>query len=178
MIIYYFTCHISLYLTSPATSHFTSLHLPHITLPHFTCHISLYLTSPVTSHFTSLHLSHLTSPYFTCHISLYLTSPVTPHFTSLHLSHPTSPHFTCHISLPLTSPATLHPTSLSMLYPGVGQAAGWIYPVAHLLKTEIMPVTVCSVPVKSVNSFFGSMCAPDGFARYYNPFGQLTAHGL
>ena len=33
-------------------------------------------------------------------------------------------------------------------------------------------MTVCNVPVKSANSFFDSMCAPDGFARYYNPFGE------
>ena len=37
-----------------------------------------------------------------------------------------------------------------------------------------MTVAQCNVPVKSAASYFGSMCAPDGLARYYNTFGMLV----
>jgi len=56
--------------------------------------------------------------------------------------------------------------------PGVGQAAGWIYPISTLMSAEVMDIAECNVPVKSAASFFGSMCAPDALARYYNPFGN------
>ncbi|KAK2174910.1 hypothetical protein NP493_768g01007 [Ridgeia piscesae] len=60
-------------------------------------------------------------------------------------------------------------------FPGVGQAAGWVYPMSTLMESGKMPVTECNVPVKSAASFFGSLCAPDGLARYYNPFGNNPA---
>lgn len=55
--------------------------------------------------------------------------------------------------------------------PGVGQAAGWIYPVSYLLEKDLMHVEQCNVPVKSAATYFGDMCAPDGLARFYNTFG-------
>ncbi|ESO04012.1 hypothetical protein HELRODRAFT_99809 [Helobdella robusta] len=55
--------------------------------------------------------------------------------------------------------------------PGVGQAAGWVYPVSFLLENDYMQVAQCNVPVKSAAFYFGDMCAPDGLARYYNTFG-------
>jgi len=35
-----------------------------------------------------------------------------------------------------------------------------------------MPIEECNVPVKSAAAFFGDMCAPNGLARFYNPFGN------
>ena len=57
---------------------------------------------------------------------------------------------------------------------GVGQAAGWIYPVSTLMEKGQMDIAECNVPVKSADAFFSEMCAPDALARYYNPFGQFT----
>jgi melanoma-associated antigen p97 len=56
--------------------------------------------------------------------------------------------------------------------PGVGQAAGWIYPVSTLMDNGDMMIAECNVPVKSAANFFGDTCAPDALARYYNPFGN------
>ena len=55
---------------------------------------------------------------------------------------------------------------------GVGRAAGWVYPVSSLIEMEIMGIAECNVPVKSAAAFFGPMCAPNGLARFYNPFGK------
>lgn len=55
---------------------------------------------------------------------------------------------------------------------GVGRAAGWIYPISTLMDTGSMDIVECNVPVKSAAGFFGDMCAPDGLARFYNPFGN------
>ena len=60
-----------------------------------------------------------------------------------------------------------------MFFPGVGRAAGWVHPIGILIEMELMPIVECNVPVKSAADFFGKMCAPDGLARYYNPFGKL-----
>ena len=57
-------------------------------------------------------------------------------------------------------------------HPGVGRAAGWVYPISTLIDMELMPITECNVPVKSAAAFFGKMCAPNGLARSYNPFGM------
>lgn len=56
---------------------------------------------------------------------------------------------------------------------GVGQAAGWIYPISTLIEKQLMDIVECNVPVKSANAFFGGLCAPDALQRYYNPFGEL-----
>jgi len=56
--------------------------------------------------------------------------------------------------------------------PGVGQAAGWIYPISTLMDAGLMDIAECNVRVKSAANFFGGMCAPDALARYYNPFGN------
>lgn len=63
--------------------------------------------------------------------------------------------------------------SLNCSWSGVGRAAGWIYPVSTLLDRGTMDVVECNVPVKSAAAFFGEMCAPDGLARFYNPFGTV-----
>jgi hypothetical protein len=56
---------------------------------------------------------------------------------------------------------------------GVGQAAGWIYPMSTLMEQGEMDIAECNVPVKSADAFFGGLCAPDALARYYNPFGKF-----
>ncbi len=58
-------------------------------------------------------------------------------------------------------------------HPSVGHAAGWTYPVAQMIETGNMDITECNVAVKSAAAFFGDMCAPNGLARFYNPFGKL-----
>jgi melanoma-associated antigen p97 len=55
---------------------------------------------------------------------------------------------------------------------GVGQAAGWIYPMSVLIQKGLMDIAECNVPVKSADAFFSELCAPDALARYYNPFGE------
>lgn len=57
-------------------------------------------------------------------------------------------------------------------FPGVGRAAGWIYPISTLMKKNQMDIVECNVPVKSAAAFFRGTCAPDALARYYNPFGN------
>ena len=57
-------------------------------------------------------------------------------------------------------------------HPGVGHAAGWIFPIATLIEKRLMPIEECNVPVKSAAAYFGNMCAPNGLARFYNPFGE------
>jgi melanoma-associated antigen p97 len=57
-------------------------------------------------------------------------------------------------------------------FPGVGRAAGWIYPISTLMEKKMMDIVECNVPVKSADAYFSGMCAPDALARYYNPFGN------
>jgi len=56
--------------------------------------------------------------------------------------------------------------------PSVGNAAGWTYPISTLMQDNQMSISECNVPVKSAAEFFGPMCAPNGLARFYNPFGN------
>ena len=44
--------------------------------------------------------------------------------------------------------------------------------MSTMMEMGKMPIAECNVPVKSAASFFKSVCAPDGLARYYNPFGE------
>ena len=60
-------------------------------------------------------------------------------------------------------------------HPGVGHAAGWIFPISTLIEKKLMPIEECNVPVKSAAAFFGDMCAPNGLARFYNPFGMKNS---
>lgn len=57
-------------------------------------------------------------------------------------------------------------------FPGVGRAAGWVYPISTLMDEGMMEIVECNVPVKSAEAYFNGMCAPDALARYYNPFGN------
>eukprot|EP00105_Crassostrea_gigas_P041196 XP_019925344.1 PREDICTED: serotransferrin-like isoform X2 [Crassostrea gigas] len=64
-------------------------------------------------------------------------------------------------------------------FPGVGTAAGWLYPIGEFVKkngqTNIMQVTECNAIVKTATNFFKSMCLPGALTSFYNPFGKLVA---
>lgn len=55
---------------------------------------------------------------------------------------------------------------------GIGMAAGWMYPVAEMLKKNITQVSECNAVVKSVTDFFSEMCLPGALTSFYNPFGN------
>ncbi|CAD5117088.1 DgyrCDS5901 [Dimorphilus gyrociliatus] len=58
--------------------------------------------------------------------------------------------------------------------PGVGHAVGWVHPISTLIQdtNSEFEIKECNVPVKSAAAFFGPMCAPNGLAKFYNPFGN------
>lgn len=64
-------------------------------------------------------------------------------------------------------------------FPGVGTAAGWLYPIGEFVKkngqTNIMQVTECNAIVKTATNFFKSMCLPGALTSFYNPFGNNPA---
>ncbi|GAB1603632.1 melanotransferrin-like [Argonauta hians] len=57
-------------------------------------------------------------------------------------------------------------------FPSVGNAAGWVYPIAELIKKNLLTIKECNAIGRSVSDFFGSMCLPGGFDANYNPFGN------
>ena len=57
-------------------------------------------------------------------------------------------------------------------FPGVGQLAGWVLPIAKLLDEDIMEVKNCNNIVKTVASFFNSSCAPNSLIDKHNPSGD------
>ncbi|KAL4231745.1 negative regulation of tumor necrosis factor (ligand) superfamily member 11 production [Mactra antiquata] len=59
--------------------------------------------------------------------------------------------------------------------PGIGSAAGWVYPVSHMLNVSLITVNECNALVKTVLNFFNEMCLPGALNSFYNPFGNNPA---
>lgn len=62
-------------------------------------------------------------------------------------------------------------------FPGVGQMAGWVIPMAVLIENDIIEVKDCNNLIKSAAAFFGSSCAPNSLIDKFNPTGiNLQMH--
>ncbi|KAH3788478.1 hypothetical protein DPMN_166622 [Dreissena polymorpha] len=59
--------------------------------------------------------------------------------------------------------------------PGIGTGAGWVYPIASMLKTRMIEVFECNAIVKTVTNFFNQMCLPGALNSFYNQFGNNPA---
>ncbi|VDI36666.1 melanotransferrin-like [Mytilus edulis] len=57
-------------------------------------------------------------------------------------------------------------------FPGIGTAAGWLYPISVMLQNGDIKVTECNAVVKAVTDFFHNMCLPGALTSFYNPFGN------
>lgn len=57
-------------------------------------------------------------------------------------------------------------------FTGVGQMAGWVYPISKLIEMGIIPITDCNNVVKTAADFFGDSCAPNSLLNKYNPTGD------
>ena len=59
--------------------------------------------------------------------------------------------------------------------PGIGMAAGWVYPVGRLLEMGKIQVQECNAIVKAVVGHLKQTCLPGAVSSFYNPFGELTS---
>lgn len=57
-------------------------------------------------------------------------------------------------------------------FPGIGTAAGWLYPISKMLANGDIQVKECNAVVKAVTEFFNNMCLPGALTSFYNPFGN------
>ena len=60
---------------------------------------------------------------------------------------------------------------------GIGNAAGWIYPISSLIKKRFLKIVECNAIVKTVSAFFSSTCLPGGLSAFYNQLGKLFLPG-
>ena len=56
-------------------------------------------------------------------------------------------------------------------FSGVGQIAGWMYPIVQLLEKDLIDVIDCNNIIQNAANFFGSSCAPNALIDKNNPIG-------
>ncbi|XP_022703408.1 melanotransferrin-like isoform X2 [Varroa jacobsoni] len=66
----------------------------------------------------------------------------------------------------------LHLRGRRACFSSVGDMAGWVVPMAHLIENRVLEVLDCNNLVKSASYFFGASCAPNSLLDKHNPTGD------
>lgn len=57
-------------------------------------------------------------------------------------------------------------------FPGIGNGAGWIYPISALIDKNLLKIIECNAIVRTVSAFFSGTCLPGGLSAFYNQLGN------